>query len=242
MVPFPTLAKQISAMAEKLWTIQGCRVFEQLSEADLFFLEQHSRHRLFAKNESIYLPPDDANSVLVVVEGRVRLFTVTPDGKEALLALIEPGEIFGELALAGSDQREEFAQAAMTSRIVAIPRDAMEEILLRNPVLSLAVTRYIGLRRRSFERRLKNLLFRSNRDRLIALLSELLQQYGKPVVDGILIDIKLSHQDLASLIGITRESVTLTLRDLQDERLISIGRQRIVVTDKRRLTEFAGAM
>jgi CRP/FNR family transcriptional regulator, cyclic AMP receptor protein len=227
-------------MAEQIWSIQHCRLFEELAAEDLQFLEQKSRMKTFARNTAIYLPRDMAESVLVVASGRIRLFSVTPDGKEVLLAFVEPGELFGELALIGSEIREEFAQAATQSTVIAIPKDAMETVLLRNARLSMSVTRYVGLRRRSLERRLKNLMFRSNRERLLGLLRELLEQYGRPIVEGILIDIRLSHQDLASLIGITRESVTLTLGELQNERIILLGRQRIVVLDRHRLIQAAG--
>ena len=232
--------KYLLAMAEQIWSIQHCRLFEKLPGDDLQFLEQRSRVKSFARNSAIYLPQDMAESVLVVVSGRIRLYSITSDGKEILLAFVEPGELFGELALTGSEIREEFAQAAAQSMVVAIPRDAMESVLLRNAGLSLSITRYVGLRRRSLERRLKNLMFRSNRERLLGLLRELLEQYGRPVVEGILIHIRLSHQDLASLIGITRESVTLTLGELQNEGLVRIGRQRIVVLDQQRLIRAAG--
>jgi CRP/FNR family transcriptional regulator, cyclic AMP receptor protein len=235
-----SVRKYLLAMAEQIWSIQHCRLFEKLAADDLEFLEQRSRMKTFARSSAIYLPKDMAESVLVVVSGRIRLYSVTPDGKEVLLAFVDPGELFGELALTGSEIREEFAQAAAPSTVVAIPKDAMETVLLRNAGLSLSITRYVGLRRRSLERRLKNLMFRSNRERLLGLLRELLEQYGRPVVEGILIDIRLSHQDLASLIGITRESVTLTLGELQNERMISIGRQRIVVLDRQRLIQAAG--
>lgn len=235
-----SVRKHLVTMAEQIWSIQQCRLFEELAADDLQFLEQRSRMKTFVRNSAIYLPRDMAESVLVVASGRIRLFSVTPDGKEVLLAFVEPGELFGELALIGSEVREEFAQAAAQSTVVAIPKDAIETVLLRNARLSMSVTRYVGLRRRSLERRLKNLMFRSNRERLLGLLRELLEQYGRPIVEGILIDIRLSHQDLASLIGITRESVTLTLGELQNERIISIGRQRIVVLDRQRLIQAAG--
>lgn len=227
-------------MPEHIWCIQKCRLFEQLSEVDLRFLEQRSRVRVFPGNSSVYFPREAADTVLVLVEGRIRLYSVTPDGKQAILALIEPGELFGELALVGSNVREEFAQAVSLSRVVAIPRDVMETVLLRNAGLSLAITKFVGLRQRRLERRLRNLLFRSNRDRLLALLYELMVQYGLRISEGLLIDIKLSHQDLASLIGVTRESVTLALRELQLERLINVGRQRIVVLDEHKLATAAG--
>lgn len=227
-------------MPEQIWCIQNCRLFEQLSEADLKFLEQQSRVRVFPGNSSVYFPHEAADTVLVLITGRIRLYSITPEGKQAILAIIEPGELFGELALVGSDVREEFAQAVGNSRVVAIPRDAMETVLLKNAKLSLAVTKFVGLRQRRLERRLKNLLFRSNRERLLGLLSELVEQYGRHVDEGLLIDIKLSHQDLAGLIGVTRESVTLALGELQSERLITIGRQRIVILNEHKLALAAG--
>ncbi|MEJ7591213.1 MAG: Crp/Fnr family transcriptional regulator [Planctomycetaceae bacterium] len=227
-------------MAERIWCIQRCRLFQQLSATDLAFLESRARVRVFPKNASVYFPSDAADSVFVLAEGRVRLYSITPDGKQAILAIIEPGELFGELALLGSDDRDEFAQAFANSKVVAIPRESVETVLLRNAELSLAITKLVGLRRKRLERRLRNLLFRSNRERLVGLLCELLEQYGRQIDEGLLIDIKLSHQDLAGLVGITRESVTLTLGELQLERLITVGRQRIVVLNTEKLAQAAG--
>ena len=227
-------------MADRIWCIQKCRLFEQLPAADLSFLESRARVKKFPGNSSVYFPSDAAESVFVLVEGRIRLYSITPDGKQAVLAIVEPGELFGELALLGSDERDEHAQAVGASRVVSIARDAVETVLLRNADVSLAITKFVGMRRKRLERRLRNLLFRSNRERLVGLLCELLEQYGRKIDEGLLIDIKLSHQDLAGLIGITRESVTLTLGELQFERFITVGRQRIVVLNADKLAQAAG--
>ena len=226
--------------APTIWCIQKCRLFEQLPAADLSFLESRARVKKFPANSSVYFPSDAAESVFVLVEGRIRLYSITPDGKQAILAIVEPGELFGELALLGSQERDEHAQAVGTSKVVSIPRDAIETVLLRNADVSLAITKFVGMRRKRLERRLRNLLFRSNRERLVGLLCELLEQYGRRIDEGLLIDIKLSHQDLAGLIGITRESVTLTLGELQLERLITVGRQRLVVLNADKLAQAAG--
>lgn len=227
-------------MAERIWYIKQCRLFEQLSPEDLARLERHARVRKFSRNSTIYLPNDPAESVYVLTEGRVRLASITSDGKQAILGFFEAGDLFGELSVAGAEQREEYAEAVADSTVVAIPRADLSEVMLRNGTLSLAVTRLIGWRRQKLERRLRNLLFRSNRERLIGLLWELLERYGKQVSDGTLIDIKLSHQDLASLIGVTRESVTLLLGELQLEGVVKVGRQRIVISDVQRLANMAG--
>ena len=107
--------------------------------------------------------------------------------------------------------------------------------MLEQPALSLGVTKLIGLRRKQIERRLKYLLFHSNRDKLVHLLLELVEQYGKRTAEGIEITLKLSHQDLASIIGATRETVTVNLGELQADGLIKVGRKRVLVKDVERM-------
>lgn len=227
-------------MPERVWCIKQCPLFSQLSEEDLSYLERRAKVRTFSRGSPVYFPTDSADCVFVLVEGRVRIYSVTIQGKQAVLALIEPGELFGEMALVGPEAREEHAEAALKSKIVSISRQSVEEILLKNAGLSLAVTKFIGMRRQRLERRLRNLLFRSNRERLIGLLLELIEQYGRTVREGILIDIRLSHQELAGLIGVTRESVTLALGELQLEHLITTGRKRIVVLNPQKLAVETG--
>ena len=84
---------------------------------------------------------------------------------------------------------------------------------------------------------MKNLLFLSNRERLTHLLLELAEQYGAKVDGAVRLSIKLSHQDLASIIGSTRETVTVVLGDLQAEGLVSVGRRRITLLETNKLAE-----
>ncbi len=228
-------------MAERIWYLQQCRLFELLSPAELAALEDRSRVKSFPKNSPVYLPGDVAEAVYVLLEGRIRLMSLTEQGKQGILAFIDPGDLFGELAVAGVDEREEYAEAAVNSKVLAIPRTALDPVMQKNAAVTLSITKLIGWRRQKLERRLRNLLFHSNRERLIGLLWELLPQYGKNCADGVLLDIKLSHQELANLIGVTRESVTVTLGELQQENLVQLGRQRIVIRDAERLAAAAGA-
>lgn len=222
-------------MEQKHWHVPCASLFEQLSAAELAQLESRSRHQTFARKGLIYLPSDHSNSVLLVTAGRVRLYAVTPDGKESVLALIEPGELFGELALFGQVRREEFAEAIEKTSIVMIPGDEMRRLMETHPTLTIGLSRLMGLRRQWIERRLRALLFRSNRDRLIFLLLELAVKYGVSRSTGLWLSIRLSHQEMASMIGSTRESVTLLLGELQHERLIEIHRRQIYLTDLPRL-------
>ncbi len=224
-------------MSERLWHLKCCELFERLPDEALAHLERHARFRKFPRRNPIYLPADESTGVLLLSSGRAKICNFTADGKQAILAFVEPGELFGELALLEGGPRDEYAEAVEPSTVVLIPRQTMNELMEAHPSLSLGITRLVGLRRRRIERRLKYLLFQSNRQRLVHLLLELAEQYGRPGPDGVSLGIRLSHQDLASIIGSTRETVTITLGELQAEGVLRVARRQIVIRDLRRLAD-----
>lgn len=223
-------------MAQAFWHVRNCSLFQRLNESQLESLEQRARIRKYPKGSSVYLPTDSSEGAFLLAEGRVRICSTTPEGKQSILAFVEPGELFGELSLIESGQREERAEAVGNSTIVLIPSDHLRDLMNESADLAIGVTKLIGLRRRRVERRLRSLLFRSNRDRLTHLLDELAEQYGMATSEGIELKIRLSHQDLASIIGATRETVTTLLGEMQSEGLLIIRRQRLVLLNLPRLT------
>ena len=222
-------------MSEKLWFLKHCNLFEQLTAEELRRIEYRSRARAFPRKTPIYLPVDQGDAVYLLVSGRAKICHLTPDGKQSILAFIDPGELFGELAIFESGQRDEYAETLEESTVVMIPSDVIRELMQTRPSLSVGITKVIGLRRKRIERRLKNLLFLPNRDRLVHLLLELAEQYGTETREGVELGIKLSHQDLANVIGSTRETVTVVLGDLQSVGLIKVGRRKIVICSLPRL-------
>ncbi len=231
----------IIPMNKKIWFLKRCDLFEQLTPAQQQRLETHAVVRTFKRRAMIYFPTEPGQSVLVLARGRVKIKTVTPDGKETIFAFIEEGEIFGELALLDSEPRNEYAEAVEEAQILAIPREDLLWLMEQRPDVALHITKLLGFRRRRIENRLRNILFRPTRDRLLALLVELLEAHGQQVGNAWEVRLPLSHQDLANLIGATRETVTLTLGRLQREKLLVVHRRRILVLDRERLAAEAGS-
>ena len=219
--------KQATGMNEKYWYLKKCPLFSQLTADQLGEIEASCFSREFSRGDVVYLPSDMSDSVLLLARGRVRIYHVTPEGKQAILGFIEPGEMFGELAIFSPTRREEHAEALEKSLAVLIPRETINGLMNRYPQVSLSLTRLYGLRLRRIERRLKSLLYRSSRDRLVHLLLELAEKYGVQQEDGLLLNVRISHQDMASAIGATRETVTITLGELQAQGLIRTERRRV---------------
>jgi CRP-like cAMP-binding protein len=228
-------------MQEKIWFLKDCDLFGQLSSEEKRRLELHAVLRTFPAGSFIYFPTDPGQSVLVLTRGRVKIKFISPEGQESILAFIGAGELFGELAIVDAQPRNEYAEAVADTTVVAIPRAEMLALMEGRPEIALHVTRLFGFRRRRIENRLRNILFCSIRQRVVALLLELVDTHGLPVGDAWEISLPLSHQDLASLIGATRETVTLTLGHLQAERLIRVQRRRLTVLDRQRLAIEASA-
>ena len=224
-------------MDKNFWYLKNCDLFERLSQDQIAQVERNSAVRQFGRGNLVYLPTESSDSVFLLLAGRIKLYHITGEGKQALLALIEPGELFGELAILGGGEREEYAEAMLKSTILRIPGQIIQELMQQHATVSLGVTKLMGLRRQRVEQRLKSLLFRSNRDRLTYLLLELAEKYGRFTPQGVLINIKLSHQELASIIGSTRETVTVLLGEMQDERSIEIQKRQIVLRKAQHLAQ-----
>ncbi len=227
-------------MNHRIWHICNCSLFEQLALDDIKQLEDVSRVKKFQKGSLIYLGAPN-QFVYLLVDGRIRIGTCTTEGKQAVIGWIEPGEIFGELSLIDDGPAEEQAETMINSTIVQIPACVVKDLMAKLPQLAIGLTKLVGLRRVRIERRLRSLLFRSNKERLGNLILELAESYGRKHELGVMLQIKLSHQELASIIGTTRECVTLILGEMQSDGLVKVFRQRLLITDIAKLAAMLNA-
>ncbi len=222
-------------MAGPIWYLKSCDLFARLTDAEAERLNSRALVRRYKKKSIIYAPAERPQSVLVLAKGRVKIYDLTPDGRETILAFVEQGELFGELAALNGKPCREFATSVEDCEVLAIPGNDFLALLENRADLALSVTKLIGLRRQRIETRLRNILFLPSRPRLVHILIELVESHGERIANRHVIRFPLSHQDLAGLIGVSRETVTLTLGQLQAEGLISIQRRRVVVLDLERL-------
>ena len=227
-------------MSDKLWYLKHCTLFEQLTDEQIARIESRSRSRSFPAQSPIYLPAEAAESVFLLASGLARVSHLTVEGKQSILAFVEAGELFGEFALFDSERREELVEAIEATTVVMIPAEEIRHLMAVRSDVALGITKMIGVRRQRIERRLKNLLFMSNRERLVHLLIDLAEQFGLFASDDIRLRVRLSHQDMANLIGSTRETVTVILGQLRSEGTIACGRRKVVLTHADKLAQSVG--
>lgn len=199
----------------KIWYMNANKLFSGLSEKDKNDMASMLTAVKIRKNGIVYKSGDKAETIYLLKEGRVKITRFSSSRKELTVDILGPGDIFGELTMAGEEKRETNAVAMEDSLICSIGRKDFEGLVRKTPDLSLAITKWIGLRLRRIESRFENMIFQDVRTRLITIFKDLAQKYGVSVKNGIKISIQLSHKDLASLIGASRETVTLELNNLK---------------------------
>ncbi|MGI9541654.1 MAG: Crp/Fnr family transcriptional regulator [Cyclobacteriaceae bacterium] len=186
-----------------------------------------------SKGQIIYLPEDVEDTIYFLKKGKVKISKSAPNGRELIIYLLHPGEIFGELALADPGKRDEKAEVMDDAIICGISVTDLEPILAKNPKLNLRITKLIGLRLKKIEHRLECLYFKSGNQRIKDFIIELADNYGRAIGLGFETEVKLhlTHSDIAKLTATSRQAVSTVLSKLEKENTISYNRRRILIKD-----------
>ncbi len=213
----------------KIWYLQRINLFKEIPADDMEELARVTRMELAKKKETIFLPGESSRQVYLLKTGRVKISRISEEGRELTLVLLEPGEIFGELEILEGSARDTIAEAMEESQLCVIQKEQFLSLIRKRPELSFRLTKLIGLRLRRIESRVEDLVFRDVPSRLAHLLIQLSEEYGNPSQDGILLSIKITHQEMANLIGSIRETVSATLGEFKKEGLITFEGRKIII-------------
>ena len=209
-------------MAErsKLWYLKNINLFHGMSEEQMRMVEQRTVMREVRRREVLYLPGDAGDRIYLLKRGVVKISALQEDGREVLLALLRKGEVFGEEAVLDDSPRDHLAEAYEDALVCIITRQDFMDMLRTHPEMVFKVTKLIGLRLKTFRTRVEHLLFKGASQRLASTLLELAHEHGVTDAQGILVPLRLSQQDLANLIGVTRESVNMALSEFRRRGLV----------------------
>lgn len=219
----------------KIWYLKQVNLFKWMSKEDMEQMAKMVVEKSFRKKERVYLPGQPGQSIYLLKKGVVKISKVTPDGRELTLAFLKPGEIFGELEVMGETARDTQAEAHSDLLICVLRRENLMQMMEMKPKLGIQLSKLIGFRRKVIENRLENLIFRSIPQRLAALLIELTHEFGEPVGSAIKINLPLTHQDLANLIGSARPTLSDTFSDFKAKGWVDAAGKTITVKDSKAL-------
>ena len=213
----------------QLWYLARMRLFADLDAASLARLEGISPLAALPRGTPI-LGGDPAPQALYLLKrGRVRLFRVSPDGRPVTLALLTAGNVFGSLPSFPLGSPDMQAEAMDEVLICKMQRSDMERLMREHPAVGLRLIEALSRRVRELEDTVASLAHDDVRHRVVRVLLHLCEDFGRQ--DGALvrIDVPITHDDLAAMVGSTRETVTATLSRLSREDVVRTGRRSIRV-------------
>jgi CRP-like cAMP-binding protein len=208
------------------------------SKAALVDLFRTGTRLTYNKGEFVIRPGEAPPGVFYIESGLVKAYVITNYGEENLLIIRKEGEVLAlTWAITGQD-RHIIYQALAPTTVLQLKKNVFVEFIRNNPGAALPLVDLITDMYRSHSQRILNLEYRSVRERLISFLLVAAERFGRPTAEGLLIDVPLKHQDIASSINATRETTSRAITLLEQKGLVTNQQTRIILHDLEKLQAY----
>lgn len=214
------------------WVLREFDLFADLDESEMAAIAAAAPMSEVPKGQLLVSPLAPREVLFIVKKGRVRLYRTSADGRSLTTAIVEPGEVFGEMTSVGQHLVDTWAECLEPCVLCVMSRADVQRLLLSDPRIAARIAQHLGTKLADMERRLSDTVLRPVPARIAAALATMAGDEQPAVV-------RLTHEQLAELVGTTRETTTKVLGDLQDRDLLILKRGKIVVRDGRRLQDLA---
>jgi CRP/FNR family cyclic AMP-dependent transcriptional regulator len=226
-------------LEEEVHVLSRAETLDPLSEEDLRGLLERKRDINLDSGETFFSPEDTSEKLFILKKGRVRIFRQS-EGRELTLAEIEPGMMFGEMALTAQRIRGSYAQAIEPSVLISMSRTDLEYIIEENPQVGTRLLHLLSERLAAYESRMEDLTLKDVPARLANLILLLSEGEGVMTRTDIKIPHHYTHERLGTMIGANREAVTRAFGLLQDQGAVELRRRLIHIKDMEALSRAAG--
>ena len=219
--------------------VKKIELFKNLSEEELKELEPYLVQTAFKKKEDIFNEGDSPEWFYIVSKGKVKVTKLSHEGKEIILEIISPFDIFGGVAVLRNFPYPANAVAMEDSEVVKISRKNLMRLVDRFPNLMYCIALQLGDRMKSSYDSLKNIALERVEARIAALLLKLSNKVGVETKDGVLIDMRLTKQDVADMVGTTVETSIRTFSKFKKQGFVKDSNGKIIIRDREGLMSFS---
>jgi CRP/FNR family transcriptional regulator len=219
--------------------IKKIDLFKNLSDDELKELGPYLSAAAYKKKEDIFTEGDQPEWFYIVAKGKVKITKISHDGKEIILEVISPTDIFGGVAVLRNFPYPANAVAMEDSEVVKISRKNLMRLVDRFPNLMYCIALQLGDRMKSSYDSLKNIALERVEARIAALLLKLSGKIGRETKEGLLIDMRLTKQDVADMVGTTVETSIRTFSKFKKQGLVAGADGKIIIKDRQGLVKIS---
>ena len=217
--------------------VRKAPLFTALEESAALSLHASMDSVKISKGSILFAEGDEGDHLYVIVEGKIKLGTSSGDGRENLLSILGPGEMFGELSLFDPNPRTSTATAVTDAKLLSLGQTKLIPWLTENPRVSLNLLASLAQRLRRTNEAVGDLVFSDVPGRVAKALIDLGERFGKQTDDGLLVNHDLTQEELAQLVGASRETVNKALADFAGRNWLKLDGRAVLITDYERLSK-----
>ena len=207
--------------------LESVPLFADLPSGQIELLEKTAVKKAYSKNTVLFTEGDDSDSLYVIVKGKIKISRTDENGKEVVLALLGPGDYLGEMAMLDAEPRSATAMTREPTDVMIITHDQFMRIFESNPV-ALAVTKGLVRRLRAANRKIEGLALLDVYGRVARVLTDMSREEGEVWV----VSERLTHQDIANMVGSSREMVSIIMKELINGGYVSVNNKIITIIKK----------
>jgi CRP/FNR family transcriptional regulator len=207
-------------------------LFKDMTREELTLFADVAQIQPYKKKKHIFMEGDQLEHIFFICDGKVKVYKKNPTGKEFIIYVLEPGEMFPYIGFMRKGSHISYAEVLEDTYVISIPIKHFEEILVFFPKLCMKIFNCLGERITDLEERLEGHLFHDTYEKIILLLIRLCQSNGEQAEKGYKLKTKFTCSDLAKMIGTSRETVCRTITELKQKKYVFINREGYYYIDK----------
>ncbi len=217
--------------------IRKAPLFTALDDAASASLLANMGSVKISKGTILFAEGDGGDQLYVIAEGKLKLGTSSGDGRENLLSILGPGEMFGELSLFDPGPRTSTATAVTDAKLLSLGQEKLLPWLAENPKVSLQLLASLAQRLRRTNEAVGDLVFSDVPGRVAKALIDLGERFGKKTEEGLFVHHDLTQEELAQLVGASRETVNKALADFAGRNWLKLDGRAVLITDFERISK-----
>lgn len=230
-----------SDIESKIVFLRRVPIFGGVDDESLIKVASITSEKSYSKKNIVFHEGDYGDALYIIKSGRIKIAKVALDGREKTLTILKGGDFFGEMAIFDDMPRSATAESMDNDvRLLSISKNDFERLIIENPSIAIRIMKDLTRRIRQVNEQVQDLAFKDVHGRVASTLFNLLKTEKEASKDpnrDKMNSLKMTHQDLANMVGSSRETVTRALNRLQDEGIISISHQQISILEIDRLSE-----
>ncbi len=224
-------------MSNDINFLRNVSIFEELPERDLEKIAQLVTRKTFSKGNVILMEDEIGSALFIIMEGKVKVSRLDETGREVILSILGPGEVFGEMSLLDGMKRSATVSALTDTDVFIIYRDDFLNLLNQHPQIAISLLKELTQRLRKADMQIKSLSLKDAEGRIGCVLMMLADDLGKMYKGQVIVEGLPTQQDLANMAGTSRETVSRILSKFEKRGLIKIEGKKLIILEYEKMKQ-----